>query len=442
MDLPGAQAELIERVAAANPRTVVVLNAGSPIAMPWIDRVRGDPRRVARRPGDGGRPRRAPLRRRDPVGQAADHLSGPARGHPCLPPLPRRRRRGGLRRGRFVGYRSYDTRAIEPRFAFGHGLSYTSFVYGEPRLSAAALAAGAAAHRRGRRDEYRRRPGSEVVQLYVRPLDPRLPRPFQELKAFAKIALAPGSAGPPDSSSTSARSPPGIRAPPPGSSTRVSTTSASAARRGTSGEPRESSAAGPHEASFDVAERAELALAPIVEGSAPGLAASAGGTRLARSRYPVTSAASAVKVRGGARRHGHALAWIGRQVEAASFAGFSIQHALRVPAPTHEEARSVEDFEPGRFGENDLPPRLRSGRPVVDQGRQIQPVSPAPRVGCSRDPEDRRRDVDQRDRLGRSPGRPGSDPASETAAGRASPRRRAGRGTRARARRTPRRGRR
>ncbi|MGQ9780604.1 MAG: fibronectin type III-like domain-contianing protein, partial [Bacillota bacterium] len=93
--------------------------------------------------------------------------------------------------GIFVGYRYYDRRGIAPLFPFGHGLSYTTFAYdefvaprqariGEPvRLSVRVTNTGP-------------RAGKEVVQVYVRDVESSLPRPPKELKAFAKVALAPG----------------------------------------------------------------------------------------------------------------------------------------------------------------------------------------------------------------------------------------------------------
>ncbi|MGQ9779565.1 MAG: fibronectin type III-like domain-contianing protein, partial [Bacillota bacterium] len=93
--------------------------------------------------------------------------------------------------GIFVGYRYYDRRGVAPLFPFGHGLSYTTFAYdglvaprqakiGEPvRLSVRVTNTGPWA-------------GKEVVQVYIRDEESSLPRPPKELKAFAKVALAPG----------------------------------------------------------------------------------------------------------------------------------------------------------------------------------------------------------------------------------------------------------
>ncbi len=96
--LPRDQDDLVAAVAAANPNTVVVLNTGSPVTMPWLDAV---PRRAAAvvpRPGDRRRARRRADRRRRAGWPAADHLSGPARGHAGVHDPPRARRPGRLQR--------------------------------------------------------------------------------------------------------------------------------------------------------------------------------------------------------------------------------------------------------------------------------------------------------------------------------------------------------
>jgi beta-glucosidase len=88
----------------------------------------------------------------------------------------------------FVGYRYFDREETEPRYPFGHGLSYTTFEYGEPTVE---------------RDEERvtltvpvrntgERSGTEVVQVYVREDEPSVPRPDRELRGFTKLRLDPG----------------------------------------------------------------------------------------------------------------------------------------------------------------------------------------------------------------------------------------------------------
>jgi beta-glucosidase len=95
--------------------------------------------------------------------------------------------------GLFMGYRGFDHRAVEPRFAFGHGLGYTTFALGEPTLSSNTFTPGGSLTVSVPVTNTGDRAGSEVVQLYVAPQEPRLVRPPKELKAFAKVRLGPGA---------------------------------------------------------------------------------------------------------------------------------------------------------------------------------------------------------------------------------------------------------
>jgi beta-glucosidase len=94
--------------------------------------------------------------------------------------------------GVLVGYRWYDTRALPTAFAFGHGLSYTTFDLAEPRLSAREIVAGDAITVDVDVTNTGRRRGTQVVQCYVSPPHSGVTRPEKELAAFAKVALEPG----------------------------------------------------------------------------------------------------------------------------------------------------------------------------------------------------------------------------------------------------------
>jgi beta-glucosidase len=89
--------------------------------------------------------------------------------------------------GVFVGHRGFEAANTTPLFAFGHGLAYTTFEYGD--LTAEGTGASIAVTNTGSRA------GTEVVQLYVRDVEASLPRPAKELKGFAKLLLAPGETG-------------------------------------------------------------------------------------------------------------------------------------------------------------------------------------------------------------------------------------------------------
>jgi beta-glucosidase len=190
MALPGRQNELIDAVSQANPNTIVVVNAGAAIAMPWLSSVRS----VLQvwYPGEEGAAAIADVifGASEPGGRLA--VSYPARvedssGAATYPPVD-----GELRYsdGLFVGYRHHEAHGIDPVFSFGHGLSYTAFEYGELAVTAAGDSGEVVATVEV--SNVGQRAGSEVVQLYVRDVESSQPRPVKELKGFAKIRLAAG----------------------------------------------------------------------------------------------------------------------------------------------------------------------------------------------------------------------------------------------------------
>jgi beta-glucosidase len=192
MRLPGRQDELIVAVAAANPRTVVVLNTGSPVEMPWVDDVA-----AVVQVWFGGQELGDALADvltglADPGGRLPTTFPVRWADSPAAPNYPGEFGEVRYGEGVFVGYRAQRTFGPAPLFPFGHGLSYTSFAYGDPTVEAdAAGPAGftvtvPVTNTGGR-------PGSTVVQLYVRPPRGRVLRPERELKAFAKVHLDPGA---------------------------------------------------------------------------------------------------------------------------------------------------------------------------------------------------------------------------------------------------------
>jgi beta-glucosidase len=192
--LPGRQDELVAAVLAANPRTVVVLQTGGPVELPWMedapailqvwypgqecgnaiaDMLFGDAE-------PGGRlPQSFPKRWQDNPTWSQD-----PEVYPGLDGKVR------YEEGLFIGYRHYDRHGIAPLFPFGHGLGYTSFGLGG--LAAEPTADGGVTVR-VRVANTGEREGSTVVQLYVSDLEASVPRPRRELKAFRKLRLAPGA---------------------------------------------------------------------------------------------------------------------------------------------------------------------------------------------------------------------------------------------------------
>ncbi len=91
--------------------------------------------------------------------------------------------------GIYVGYRHFDKKAIEPVFAFGHGLSYTQFGYKNLKAAQPTLKPDSKAEVSVDITNSGQRAGEEVVQLYVRDLKPQVDKPVRELKGFARVAL-------------------------------------------------------------------------------------------------------------------------------------------------------------------------------------------------------------------------------------------------------------
>jgi beta-glucosidase len=190
LDLTGEQNALIAAVAAANPKTIVVLNVGSPVSMPWANDVAAIV--LAYYPGMDGAISLTNILCGDvnPSGKLTVTYPQALKDTPAFNNYPGRRN-VVYGEGLFVGYRHYDYREVEPLFPFGHGLSYTTFEYSEwtmpevvkrgetVKLYVKVKNTGAVA-------------GKEVVQLYVRDEQASVQRPAKELKGFAKVALQPG----------------------------------------------------------------------------------------------------------------------------------------------------------------------------------------------------------------------------------------------------------
>jgi beta-glucosidase len=190
-ELPEVQLETIRLAVAANPRTIVLLNAGGGVDMrAFMDRVPA--LLLAWYPGqEGGR-------------AIADVLFGDVNPSGKLPVTLARRyadypsatsynvNQGGktpYAEGVFVGYRGFDARHIEPAFPFGFGLSFTRFAYSELRVRANP---DGSARVQVTVTNTGARAGDEVIEMYVAPPKQSVPRPPQELKGFARVSLSPG----------------------------------------------------------------------------------------------------------------------------------------------------------------------------------------------------------------------------------------------------------
>jgi beta-glucosidase len=194
LNLPSAQDELIEAVAAANPNTVVVINAGAPVAMPWLNQVAGVV--DAWYPGqvNGTALASVLFGQTDPGGHlpvtfpaslsqvpASTTAEFPGNGSEVL-----------YSEGIDVGYRWYDTQNSTPLFPFGFGLSYTTFAFSDLRLSGATTDGTQAVRVTARVTNTGQRSGSDVAQLYLG--DPAASgEPPRQLEGFQRVTLAAGA---------------------------------------------------------------------------------------------------------------------------------------------------------------------------------------------------------------------------------------------------------
>ena len=197
--LPRTQDSLIARVAAAAPRTVVVLQTGGPVEMPWLESVNAvlqawypgqeaghaiaDVLLGAAEPG-GRLPQSFPRQHAD---------AAPGMDDPAIYPG----KDGAVRyaEGLFIGYRHHDRAGTPPLFPFGHGLSYADIALDGMTVDTDAFEAEGRVDVVVRLRNRANRAGSQVVQLYVEPLDAPIERPIRELKGFAKVELGPSREG-------------------------------------------------------------------------------------------------------------------------------------------------------------------------------------------------------------------------------------------------------
>ncbi|MFK7975343.1 MAG: glycoside hydrolase family 3 C-terminal domain-containing protein [Halioglobus sp.] len=207
LNLPATHIELIRAVAAVNATTVVVLQNGSAVAMPWADAVPAI--LEAYLGGQAGGPALADLLygKANPSGKLAETFPHSADDCPSMgwfPPNPQAQecsRRVEYREGLNVGYRYFNTVNEDVLFPFGHGLSYSTFNYSEATLSADAMTENETVALNVTIENTSTVSGSEVVQVYAASSESltqevggirRASRPESELIHFQKIHLAPG----------------------------------------------------------------------------------------------------------------------------------------------------------------------------------------------------------------------------------------------------------
>jgi len=196
LSLPDNQDALIEQVAAANPRTVVVLETGTAVTMPWLDKVAGVVE--AWYAGSAGHKALANVLVGDsnPSGKLAITFPKSEKDlpHPTIPAVPARRQGQDARvanyavrydEGSRVGYKWYEGEHKTPLFAFGFGLSYTSYAYSGLRVDSAAKTASFTVKNTGQRA------GTEIAEVYAR-LPKGADEAFKRLVGWKRVTLAPG----------------------------------------------------------------------------------------------------------------------------------------------------------------------------------------------------------------------------------------------------------
>lgn len=198
--LPYNQDAVIEALVAANPRTVVVNVSGNAVAMPWADKVPAILQAwflgsesgnsladviFGRVNPSGKLPMTFPVRLDDVAAHAVGEYPGTKRADSDIVDIR-------YNEGVMVGYRWFDTKKIRPLFAFGHGLSYTTFGYGKLSADASKIGPDGALTLSVDVTNTGSRAGAETVQLYISDTKASVKRPAKELKNFAKIYLEPG----------------------------------------------------------------------------------------------------------------------------------------------------------------------------------------------------------------------------------------------------------
>lgn len=192
MRMPENQLVLIDRICDVCKKVVVVLHNGSPIEMPFKDKVSSILEMYLGGQAVGGAACDLLFGKVNPSGKLAETFPAKLSDNPSYLSFPGEKDDVRYREGIFVGYRYYDFKDIEPLFPFGHGLSYTTFEYSDLKLSSNACSAddeltvSVVVKNTGKTD------GKEVVQLYVSDKESSVIRPIRELKGFEKISLKAG----------------------------------------------------------------------------------------------------------------------------------------------------------------------------------------------------------------------------------------------------------
>lgn len=178
------QVDLLQAVAAVNPKIVVVLYSGSVVETPWLDNCQALLYAALGGQAGAGAVADALAGKVNPCGKLAETWPLAYADVPSAADFATRRKTVEYREGLYIGYRYFTTAEKAVRFPFGYGMSYTTFAYSdmaadEQGVSLTVTNTGSVA-------------GTEIVQLYIAKKSSELFRPAKELKGFARVTLAPG----------------------------------------------------------------------------------------------------------------------------------------------------------------------------------------------------------------------------------------------------------
>ena len=178
------QLDLLQAVAAVNPKIVVVLYSGSVVETPWLDNCQALLYAALGGQAGAGAVADALTGKVNPCGKLAETWPLAYADVPSAADFATRRKTVEYREGLYIGYRYFTTAEKAVRFPFGYGMSYTTFAYSdmaadEQGVSLTVTNTGSV-------------PGTEIVQLYTAKKNSELFRPAKELKGFARVTLAPG----------------------------------------------------------------------------------------------------------------------------------------------------------------------------------------------------------------------------------------------------------
>ena len=193
IDLSPAENQLISAVAHANPNTVVVLNTGSAVTMPWLSSVKAVVEAWYPGQEDGDAIADVLFGKVDPSGKLPVTFPSTLAEVPASTPAqwPGLNHQVQYSEGLLVGYRWYDAKGIAPLFAFGFGLSYTTFSFSNLNVTPSSLSTGDTATATVDVTNTGKVAGADTVQAYVG--DPASTgEPPEQLKGFSKVSLAPG----------------------------------------------------------------------------------------------------------------------------------------------------------------------------------------------------------------------------------------------------------